>query len=79
MFACINDYEIIDKKRGLRMNDGIIFQITVEDLQNEAMERIGRKLTDDEMDIAREGVEWGLGDVALIETYNTIFNEMIDG
>jgi len=60
------------------MNDDIIFQITVEDLQNEAMERVGRKLTDDEIDIAQKGVEWGLGDVALDETYNTIFNEMID-
>jgi len=31
------------------MIDNVIFQITIEDLQNEAIERIGRKLTDDEI------------------------------
>ena len=61
------------------METNFIFQITEEDLQCEAMERIGRKLTDDEMYIAKKGVEWGLGDVALIATYDTIFTEMING
>ena len=60
------------------MTDDVIFQITEEDVQYEAMERIGRKLTDDEMDIAREGIVWGLGDATLILTYDTIFNEMIN-
>ena len=59
------------------MNDNIIFQITVDDLQDEAMERIGRKLSDDEMHIARKGIMWGLCDMTLIWTYDTIFNEMI--
>jgi len=60
------------------MNDNVIFQITEEDLQNEAMERISRKLTDDEMRIAQKGIEWGLGDITLVMTYDTIFNEMIE-
>ena len=59
------------------MNDNIIFQITVVDLQHEAMERIGRELTDEEIYIAKKGIEWGLGDITLIETYNTVFTEMI--
>jgi len=41
-------------------NDEIIFSVTVEDLQNEATNRIGRKLTDDELHIAKNGIEAGL-------------------
>ena len=59
------------------MENKIIFQITEDDLQNEAMERIGRKLTDDEVEIAKDGIEWGISDSALEITYNTIFTEMI--
>ena len=57
--------------------DDFIFVITKEDLQNEAMTRIDRKLTDDEIEIAKNGIEWGISDVALDITYNTIFTEMI--
>jgi hypothetical protein len=59
-------------------NDNVIFQITEEDVQYEAMERIGRRLTDDEVDIAQDGILWGLGDVTLTSTYDTIFDEMIN-
>jgi len=59
------------------MNNEIVFQITKEDVQNEAMERIGRKLTDDEIEIVKDGLKWGIGDIALDITYNTIFTEMI--
>ena len=59
------------------METNIIFQITEDDLQNEAMERIGRKLADDEVEIAKDGIEWGISDSALEITYNTIFTEMI--
>jgi len=38
----------------------IIFSITVEELQNEAINRIGRKLTDDELYTASKGIESGL-------------------
>lgn len=38
----------------------IIFSVTVDDLQNEAVYRIGRKLTEDELYIAQKGIEAGL-------------------
>jgi uncharacterized protein (DUF1919 family) len=59
------------------IDDNIIFAITLEDLQNEATQRIGRKLTDDEITIAKKGIEWGIVNSALDITYNTIFTEMI--
>ena len=37
--------------------DNIIFGITVEDVQYEAMERIGRKLSDEEIEIVKDGLE----------------------
>ena len=59
------------------MERNIIFSITVEDLQNEAIERIGRRLNEDEITIAKKGIEWGIVNFALDITYNTIFTEMI--
>jgi hypothetical protein len=59
------------------MERNIIFQITEADLQYEAMERIGKKLTDDEIEVAIDGIEAGIGGLALDITYNTIFTEMI--
>ncbi len=41
-------------------NNKIIFSVTVEELQNEAVNRVGRKLTDDELYIAKKGIESGL-------------------
>jgi hypothetical protein len=60
------------------MKENIIFQITEQDLQNEALERIGRQLTDDEIKIAKEYIEWGIADATLNITYHTIFTEMIE-
>jgi hypothetical protein len=55
----------------------IVFAITVEDLQNEANKKIGRELTDDEINVAQKGLEFGL--LTDIDTvYNTIFGEMIE-
>jgi hypothetical protein len=55
----------------------IVFAITVNDLQNEANEKIGRYLTEDEINIAKKGLECGL--LTDIDTvYNTIFDEMIN-
>ena len=55
----------------------IVFAITVDDLQNEANKKIGRKLTDDEINVAQKGLEFGL--LTDIDTvYNTIFGEMIE-
>jgi len=57
--------------------DNVIFLITKKDLQDEANNRIGRKLTDEEVEIAKDGFEWGLRTCILDVTYNTIFTEMI--
>lgn len=40
--------------------DEIIFSVTVEDLQNEAVNRIGRKLSEDELYTAKKGIKSGL-------------------
>ena len=56
--------------------DELIFAITLKDLQSEALEKIGRTLTVDEIQIAKDGLENGL--LTDIDTiYNTIFFEMI--
>jgi len=56
--------------------DDILFYISKETLQYEAMEKIGRSLTEEELDIAKDGLEWGL--TFDIETvYNTILFGMI--
>jgi len=57
--------------------DEIIFVITKKELQDEAKERIGRELTEREIDIAIDGFEWGLRTMAVDVTYDTIFTEMI--
>jgi len=57
--------------------DNVIFLITEKDLQDEAINRIGRELTDEEIEIAKDGFEWGFRTCALDVTYNTIFTEMI--
>jgi hypothetical protein len=57
--------------------DNVIFLVTEKDLQDEANNRIGRNLTDEEIEIAKDGFEWGLRTCILDVTYNTIFTEMI--
>jgi hypothetical protein len=57
-------------------SDEIVFVIRKSDLQSEARERLGRELTEDEIEIAKDGLEWGLlENIDVI--YNTIFYEMI--
>ncbi len=57
--------------------NNIIFAITKEDLQYEAIEKIGRELTDEEILTAKKAIEWGIGESIGI-VYNTIFSEMIE-
>jgi hypothetical protein len=53
-----------------------VFEISIEDLQSEAIEKLGRTLTEVEIDIAKKGLEEGL--LFDIDTvYGTIFSEMI--
>jgi len=44
-------------------NINVIYPITVGDLQNDAVKRIGRKLNDDELYTAKKCVECGLSSV----------------
>jgi hypothetical protein len=69
--------ELLLNIKSIIMKDNIIFAITLEDLQNESMGRIGRKLADNEIEIAKGGLEWGLQTCNLDIIYNTIFTEMI--
>ncbi len=58
----------------IRKND-LIFAITLDDIQSEAQEYIGRELTDQEILIAKKRLEWGL--LTDIENvYKTIFLDM---
>ena len=41
----------------------VLYPITVDDLQNDAIKRIGRKLTDDELYTAKKCVELGLSSI----------------
>ena len=53
----------------------ILFVITVADVQHWAEEKLGRQLTYEELQIAKDKLEWGLSkDIDVV--YNTIFEEM---
>ena len=55
--------------------DNLLFSISEEDMQIEALEKIGRTLTGEELEIARKGLEWGLL-TDIDSVYNAIFEEM---
>jgi hypothetical protein len=42
------------------IGDEIVYALVVEDLQGEALERIGRELTEDEIYTTKKCIEWGL-------------------
>lgn len=52
-----------------------IFSITTDDLQGEAIQKLSRELTDEEIDLAKDYLEWGiLSGIDIV--YNTIFNDI---
>lgn len=56
--------------------EDLLFYISKETMQYEAMQKIGRHLTEEELDVAKDGLDWGL--MTDIDTvYNTILFEMI--
>ncbi|ATA87139.1 hypothetical protein [Capnocytophaga gingivalis] len=53
----------------------ILFVITVADVQHWAEEKLGRRLTYEELQIAKDKLEWGLSeDIDMV--YSAIFEEM---
>jgi len=53
----------------------ILFVITVADVQHWAEEKLGRRLTYEELQIAKDKLEWGLSeDIDMV--YSPIFEEM---
>lgn len=56
--------------------DKLVFYITLEELQSEALEKIGRTLTCEEIHVAKKGLEFGLR-TDIDTVYATIFREMI--
>jgi len=58
------------------MENNILFAITVEDIQEYAVVKIGRELSEEELRIAKKGLEWGLL-TNIDAVYNCIVTEMI--
>ncbi|MBM4158338.1 MAG: hypothetical protein FJ216_06105 [Ignavibacteria bacterium] len=54
----------------------IIFSISLEDLQAEALEKLGRELNDDEIEVAKKGLMCGLM-MDIDSVYYAIFDEML--
>ncbi len=61
----------------IKQNTEVIYPITVEDLQNDAVIRIGRKLNDDELHTAKKCVECGLSSIIDI-TLKSAIEEAVD-
>ena len=54
-----------------------IYPITIDDLQNDAIKRIGRRLNDDELHTAKKCVECGLSSIIDI-TLKSAIEEAVD-
>jgi len=60
-----------------KQDNEIIFSVTIKDLQNEAINRIGRKLTEYELHTAKKGIESGLSfDIETV--FQTAIDESIE-
>ena len=61
----------------MQLQNELAFSISVEDVQLEAVRIIGRTLTEEEIEVAKNGLESGL--LFDIDTvYKTIFLEMLE-
>ncbi len=60
-----------------QQDKNVIYPITVEDLQKDAIKRIGRKLNEDELYTAKKCVEWGLSSIVDI-TLKSATEEAVD-
>ena len=58
-------------------NMQVIYPVTIEDLQNNAIRRIGRKLNDNELYTAKKCVECGLSSIMDI-TLKSAIEEAVD-
>ena len=56
--------------------EDLVFYISKETMQHEAKQKIGRHLTEEELDIAKDGLDWGLM-TGIDIVYDTILFEMI--
>ncbi|WP_107780699.1 hypothetical protein [Capnocytophaga leadbetteri] len=55
--------------------DKPLFLITIGDTQYWAEEKLGRRLTDEELQLVKDRLEWGLCE-GIDMVYNTIFEEI---
>lgn len=53
--------------------EAAVFTITVADVQLEALRLIGRELTDEELDIVKDCIDWGL-----LTDIDTVYEAAID-
>ena len=58
-------------------NTKVIYPITIMDLQNDAIKRIGRELNDEELYTAKKCIEWGLSSIVDI-TLKSAIEEAVD-
>ena len=58
------------------LKSDLLYYISKEDVQSYAIEKIGRELNEEELNIAKKGLEYGIN-TGIDIIYNTILFEMI--
>jgi hypothetical protein len=71
-----NEQKLILLNKDALYSQDIIFLIKREDIQTEAIDRLGRLLSDDEIICMKKSLEWAIGENMQI-MYNTIFTEVL--
>jgi hypothetical protein len=54
------------------MENEMVYAISIDEIQNESLIRLGRRLNSMEIDILKDGLEWGIGE-SLNIIYGSIF------